>query len=93
MNSWHRGSSINAAAGVRFSHHLGFRRIDTPWCGQYTFVSQGGSPEMDAFLLGATPRQRSLVGFPAVGDAYWTEHAVAGVAARYPAMDMTPYTG
>ena len=32
-----------------------------------------------------------LIGFPAPGDPYWDEEAVAGVAARYPGMDMGPY--
>jgi hypothetical protein len=46
---------------------------------------------MDHFLETATPRQRELVGFPPVGDKYWTETTLAGVGARYPGMDMAPY--
>lgn len=48
---------------------------------------------MDHFLVSATPRQRELVGFPAVGDPYWTEETLAGVQDRYPLMDMSPYRG
>jgi hypothetical protein len=91
MNTWHRGSAMTAHAGARFSHHMGFRRIDAPWCGQFTFVHEGGRQEMDVFLTTATPRQRELVGFPPVGDPYWNDYTIAGVAARYPAMDMAPY--
>jgi hypothetical protein len=36
-------------------------------------------------------RQRDLFGFPPPGSDYWTQETLAGVAARYPAMDMTPY--
>ena len=46
---------------------------------------------MDHFLTKATPRERELVGFPAPGDPYWNEESLAGVAARYPGMDMSPY--
>lgn len=34
---------------------------------------------------------RELVGFPPIGDPYWDEVTIAGVAARYPGMDMEPY--
>lgn len=91
MNTWHRGTAMTATEGARFSHHTGFRRQDAPWCGQFTFVGQGGRPEMDAFLVNANPRQRALVGFPSAGDPYWTPYTLAGVAARYPTMDLSPY--
>ena len=36
-------------------------------------------------------RQRDLFGFPPPGCDYWMPETLAGVAARYPAMDMAPY--
>lgn len=91
MRTWHRGSAMTATEGVRYSHHMGFRRTDSPWCGQFTFVHEGGRPEMDAFLQSATPRERELLGFPPVGHRYWDPMTIAGVSARYPKMDMRPY--
>ena len=91
MNTFHRGSAMRATEGLRFSHHTGFKAAELTWCGQVTFQHQGGTPEMDHFLETATPEQRELVGFPPVGDPYWDDAAVAGVAARYPNMDMEPY--
>jgi hypothetical protein len=91
MNTWHRGSAMRAEKGSRYSHHVTFTRSDMTWAGQVTFQHEGGRPEMDHFLQTATPRQRELVGFPPVGDPYWDEVTLAGVAARYPAMDMEPY--
>jgi hypothetical protein len=91
MRTWHRGSAMTAATGARYSHHMGFRRADVPWCGQFTFQHEGGRPEMDDFLEAASPRQRELVGFPPVGDPYWDAETIAGVAGRYPGMDMGPY--
>jgi ectoine hydroxylase-related dioxygenase (phytanoyl-CoA dioxygenase family) len=91
MNTFHRGSAMRASKGLRFSHHTGFKASGLTWCGQVTFQHQGGTPEMDQFLETATPEQRELVGFPAVGDPYWDEATVAGVAARYPNMDIEPY--
>jgi ectoine hydroxylase-related dioxygenase (phytanoyl-CoA dioxygenase family) len=91
MNTLHRGSTMRAREGVRFSHHIGLRRADVTWAGQHTFQHEGGRPEMDHWLEAATPRERELAGFPPVGDAFWDETTIAGVAARYPNMDMDPY--
>jgi hypothetical protein len=91
MNTFHRGSALRASEGLRFAQNVGLKRIDSPWCGQVTFQHEGGRPEMDHFLVHATPRQRELVGFPPVGDPYWDTVTLAGVERRYPGMDMTPY--
>ena len=41
----------------------------------------------------ASPEERTLLGFPSPGHEYWTPETLEGVAARYPAMDMTHYEG
>jgi hypothetical protein len=91
MNTWHRGSSMTAKQGLRFSHHVTFTKASMPWAGQTTFQHEGGKAAMDHYIEWATPRQRELVGFPPVGDPYWDEWTLNGVAARYPGMDMEPY--
>ena len=91
MNTFHRGSALTASEGVRFAQNIGFKRTDTPWCGQVTFQHDGGSREMNHFLEHATPREREFVGFPAVGDAFWDDYTITTVGARYPGMDMEPY--
>jgi hypothetical protein len=40
----------------------------------------------------ATVRERDLFGFPPPGDEYWDDQTLTDVAARYPNLDMTPYT-
>jgi ectoine hydroxylase-related dioxygenase (phytanoyl-CoA dioxygenase family) len=91
MNTFHRGSAMHATEGVRYSHHTGFKAAGLTWTGQVTFQHQGGTPEMDHFIETATPAHRELVGFPPVGDPYWDEATLAGVGARYPNIDMSPY--
>lgn len=91
MRTYHRGSAMTATQGARFSHHMGLRVARYRWLGQSAFQNKGGSPEMDGFIQGATPRQRELVGFPPLGHRYWDDETLAGVAGRYPKMDMTPY--
>lgn len=91
MRTYHRGSAMLAQQGARFSHHIGWRNGSYRWAGQRTFQHEGGRPEMDHFLQRATPEQRSYIGFPPVGDPYWDCQTLAGIAARYPAMDLAPY--
>ena len=91
MSTFHRGSAFRAAAGARFTFHVVFRAKDSHWMGFSAWARSGGEPALDRFLERATPRQRELLGFPPPGHPYWNEETLAGVAARYPGMDMTPY--
>jgi ectoine hydroxylase-related dioxygenase (phytanoyl-CoA dioxygenase family) len=91
MRTFHRGSAMRAAQGVRFSQFVAFHTAGSPWLGSTSFQGLGDLPEMHRFLTKATPHQRELAGFPGPGDPYWTEETLAGVAARYPDMDMSPY--
>lgn len=93
MRTLHRGSAMRATAGVRFSQFVAFHSAGPRWLGSHSFQNAGGSAEMDHFLEVATPRERELVGFPAPGDPYWNAESLAGVGARYPAMDLRPYVG
>jgi hypothetical protein len=43
------------------------------------------------FMRHATLRQLLARGFPKPGDPSWTPETLAGVAARYPALDMSPW--
>jgi hypothetical protein len=47
--------------------------------------------EMERFIIQATPYQREMLGFPPPGHDFWTEETIAGVSARFPGIDMTPY--
>jgi len=91
MSTFHRGSAFRAAAGARFSFHVVFRAKDSHWMGFSAWARSGAEPALQRFLERATPRQRELLGFPPPGHPYWNEETLAGVAARYPGMDMRPY--
>ncbi|HWL44447.1 MAG TPA: phytanoyl-CoA dioxygenase family protein [Ilumatobacter sp.] len=91
IDVFHRGSAFTATTGARMTHHSGWRARDSSWMVWRGYAHDGDKPEMQHFLERATPRERNVVGFPPVGHPYWNEHTLAGVAARYPGMDMTPY--
>jgi hypothetical protein len=91
MSTFHRAGEITADTGVRFSQHLVYRSASCPFNGYHQYSQFGEKPELRRFIDRATPRQRELLGFPAPGHPYWNRQTLAGVAARYPKVDMEPY--
>jgi hypothetical protein len=94
--------------GCSRKHHLSFRTAEATWVGGAVSVgaptakslnalSQHASPavggfDVGEFLGGLSPDQRCVLGFPAVGDPYWCEETLAGVAEKYGgALDVGPY--
>ncbi len=92
IRTFHRGSGIKASSGARFTHHLGFCSASNPWMGRYRqWPHYGTEPAMAQFLVDATPRQRTAIGFPPPGDPYWNRDTLSGVADRYPGIDLAGY--
>jgi hypothetical protein len=87
---YHRGSALQGARAHRLSLTYAYG-VPRPWTGHQSWPRLGEHPGTIAFLTAATPRQRELLGFPPVGDAYWTDEKVALVQRRYPDMDLSPY--
>ena len=86
----HRGSNFTAARRSRFTILVDFQVRGTTWGGKMAWPKQ--SPERWAkFIPQCTVRQRDLFGFPRPGDLYWTAETLAGVAERYPGIDLAPY--
>jgi hypothetical protein len=91
MRTWHRASDMAADFGARFSHHFVWRAASHGFQGYHQWSQMGEKPELQSFIERATPKQREILGFPKLGDAYWTPETLAAVALRYPKMDMRPY--
>ena len=90
MRTFHRGTPFLAEGG-RLAHFITYAPAAWKWLGIMGWSVQAIKPEYRAWIETATLEQRQLFGFPAPGHAYWTEETLAGVGARYPGMDMTPY--
>jgi hypothetical protein len=96
MSTFHRGSAIKSNEAYRFLALTSYHASDITWMRKQdsTDTDLGGyadQPSVRRFMETASPRQRQLLGFPAPGDQYWNTQTLAGVSARYPGMDMTPY--
>jgi hypothetical protein len=88
---YHRSVDITEPGQARFMLHVAFKPAGLDWVGYQSWPIKGFSPEWHKFVRQATVRQLAAVGFPKPGDPYWTEETLAGVAARYPGLDTSPW--
>ncbi|HUI02708.1 MAG TPA: phytanoyl-CoA dioxygenase family protein [Acidimicrobiales bacterium] len=88
---YHRSVDFTDPAQARFMLHASYRPAAVEWGGYQSWPFKGFSMEWHAFVQQATPRQLAVLGFPAPGHPFWTEQTLAGVASRYPALDLTPW--
>ncbi len=88
---FHRGSNFTAPDASRFIIMTDFKRRGWAWTGKMAWPDQAMRAGWSTALAAMSVRQRDLFGFPPPGSEYWTPETLAGVQARYPAMDMTPY--
>ena len=87
----HRGSQMRGEDRSRFVLLADYEVWGSRWTGKVAWPNQALAQGWTDIMVRATPRERELFGFPAVGDPYWDEQTIADVNARYPDMDMTPY--
>ncbi|GAA3113794.1 phytanoyl-CoA dioxygenase family protein [Streptosporangium carneum] len=90
--TFHRGTQLTAPRGVRYSMHLGFRSAGLHWGQRAGWAAQGFERAWVDFVHRATPRQLQAFGFPPPEHPYWTPETLAGMALRYPELDLTPWS-
>ncbi|HLN15544.1 MAG TPA: phytanoyl-CoA dioxygenase family protein [Acidimicrobiales bacterium] len=88
---YHRSVDPDTKGFSRFLLHVSFRPAAAEWGGYQAWPFKGFSPEWHRFVAGAGPRQLGVLGFPRPGHPYWTEETLAGVGARYPGLDLSPW--
>jgi ectoine hydroxylase-related dioxygenase (phytanoyl-CoA dioxygenase family) len=88
---YHRSADFTDPTRYRVMLHVSFRHREAGWGGYQAWPFRGFSPELTKYVQQATPRQLALMGVPPPGHPYWDEATLAGVQARYPGLDMTPW--
>ena len=88
---YHRGTAMTSGTETRFLLHVAYRPAEAEWVGFHTWPVAGEGLDWHRFVGQATVRQLTVLGFPEPGHPYWTPETVAGVGARYPALDMAPW--
>ena len=71
--------------------HVSYKPATVEWGGYQAWPFKGFSAEWHNFVQLASPRQLAVLGFPAPGHPFWTEDTLAGVARRYPGLDLAPW--
>jgi hypothetical protein len=89
--TFHRGTQLTAPGGVRYSMQLCFRPATLQWGQRVGWADRSFSDEWVEFVGRATPRQLLTFGFPPPGHPYWTPETLAGMALRYPRLDLTSW--
>jgi hypothetical protein len=87
----HRGSRMTGERATRFTLSAHYDVWGRRWTGRVAWPAHALGPDWCELIERATPRERSVLGFPAPGDPYWDEQTLADTQARYPRADMTPY--
>jgi hypothetical protein len=88
--TYHRGSAMTAPRGVRLTLGFAYGR-PAPWTGFQAFPRLGEEPGLIRAVAAATPRQRTLLGFPPPGDPYWNQDTLRAVERRYPGFTPAGY--
>jgi Phytanoyl-CoA dioxygenase (PhyH) len=87
----HRASGMTAERSARFTLLAHYDVWGRRWTGRVAWPTRSLSADWGELIERATPRQRSVLGFPDPGDPYWDEQTLADTQARYPGADLTPY--
>ena len=89
LDAWHRGTPA-ALNKTRYTHHHVWRHRCAEWINWQSLAPRmSGMP--GRYLESLSVAQRTVLGFAAPGDRYWTRETVNSVGQRYPGMDMDPY--
>lgn len=87
----HRASNFGAPGRSRFALLADYKPSGTPWGGKMSWPGRADHQDMTEVIVRATPRERTLLGFPPAGHEYWNDQTIADVETRYPGIDITPY--
>ena len=88
---YHRGVQLKMPGTARFMLHVSYKPAGTDWLNSFGLPNAGEDLAWYRFVGGASLRQLTVLGFPEPGHPYWTPETLAGTAARYPMLDMTPW--
>ena len=91
MRTFHRGTAFKSE-GARIGEFITYAPKNCPWLGIVGWPEQGVHKSFQIWIESASVEERQMLGFPVPGDPYWTEETLAGVSARFPNMDMSPYS-
>ncbi len=91
LGTFHRGTALTGQRGARYTIHVSYRAATTEWAQRSAWADCAHESSWYSFVERASLRQLLLFGFPPPGHSFWTEETLAGIALRYPQLDLTPF--
>ena len=91
IDTMHRAVALTDPRGARFTLMPNYRAGAAEWTTRYSWGKRAQADEWHAFVARASYEQLLAFGFPPAGHAYWTPATLAGVAERYPGLDLGPW--
>jgi carbamoyltransferase len=88
--TFHRGSSLTGSKASRLSLSFAYGQA-APWHGFYSWPNRADEPEIAQLIASLAPADRELLGFPPIGNRFWTPRTIEAVCRRYPGFDDAPY--
>lgn len=89
--TFHRGTRLTAPRGARYSMQVCYRPAAVQWGDRLAWAVHSFESAWVRFVERATVEQLELFGFPPPGHPFWTPRALAGMAERYPGLDLAPW--
>ena len=89
LDAWHRGTPA-ALNTTRYTHHHVWRHREAEWINWQSLAPRLANMP-GRYLESLSVVQRTVLGFAAPGDRYWTAETIDSVGQRYPGMNMGPY--
>jgi hypothetical protein len=87
----HRGSQMIGEHSTRFALLADYDVWGPRWTGRVAWAARATQEAWFEIVERASPRERSVFGFPSPGDPYWDEQTLSDTQVRYPGADLTPY--
>ena len=92
LDLWHRGTPVKKNK-VRYVMNLLWKKNKCYWINIW---NPGWTRKMyygylEKLLSNMTIKQRNILGFPPVGDKYWTLKKLFYLTKRYPEIEIDPY--
>ena len=78
----HRGSRMTGERSTRFALLADYDVWAPRWTGRVAWAERATGPDWFEIVERASPRERSVFGFPAPGDPYWDEQTLADTQTR-----------
>lgn len=90
IDTFHRGTNMSAANGLRYTMTVSFKRADNANIGFHVWQQVANRP-WHLIMNHASPEQLACLGIPLPGSSFWTPRTLAQCQKRWPDWNMQAY--